>query len=903
MYKHTNRKMYQSSNGNGSKLSRTNSQICPSPEEELLEAVLANNSDKIVQVISKHEYLVTHTYLECDKRILIIACSDPRVTANTVKQLLTFGANPRDKTTDGWEALHWAALKTDEETLKVLLNMNPGDVNVVDKYGNNALQILIRHGAINSPMFGNCARLLIERGVNVNHTDNKNKTALDWAEKKKVNNEIQAILKDTKESRKPVLTNNNLNDGEQLLSYLKQQDEAAFVYYQGGAIEQWVEYEEGSTLLQICCDKGLNKAAKHLLSKGADFDRTGMKDDNKPVIKVAQRGNSELFKLLLDKYEPISKIPKGILAILCKYSDSHMLGEQECYKAYIDRIKKGTPDEKSFKVNEIDINGNSPLHYMIRYGSSESIEELLNLGASLGAKNNFNFMPIQDIKPELLEKHLDNCVCFNMTSAKTEKEDFEVKFNYRSLIPPYVKNCKPDKDLEAAKIISEFEKELVAETEVISFMSNSTEFKHLLKHPVIVSFLLIKWLQIQWLFWTNLSFYITFILSLVVYIFSDYAYFNTEEKSLFQASLSNISYVCLLVTLLILIIREFFQICVALPDYFKNFENYIEIVLIGITTFMIVFNKSSDIDTRKQLSSISILLAAFELVLMLGQHPYYSTNVVMLKTVSFNFFKFLIWYSLLIIAFALSFFLLFKTNATKDTRVEVKNATVDESNNQDKSFDDPGKSVFKTIIMLTGEFDASNINFGTFPVTSKIIFALFIFMIAIILLNLLNGLAVSDTQMIKNDAELVGHVVRAQHIRYVESMLMENILPNNIIKKISDMCCCLPISRNCSLKIADALSGDVCLFPKYLNYELALYPNKNGPVVFPKDQKGLRRGCVPCNVIRLDTDTTKRINQIVRRRIEEQNQATCSKKMEQEFEYLKGKIDAIFKILNDPKFS
>ncbi|XP_066141108.1 transient receptor potential cation channel protein painless-like [Euwallacea fornicatus] len=894
--------MYQGSNSDGSKLSRTSSLICPSPEEELLEAVFADNIRKIDQVISKHKYLLTHTYPEYGKKILIIACSENAVTVDTVRELLKLGANPRDCTDEGWEALHWAAQKTDEKILKVLLDWNPGDVNVVDLYGNNALQILIRHGAKDSPTFGNCARLLIERGVNVNQTDNKNKTALDWAKKKGVYNEIQAILEDTKESRKPVLTNNNLNDGEQLLNYLKERDEAAFVDYRGGAINQWVDYEQGSTLLQICCNKGLNEAAKHLLSKGADFDRTAIKDNKKPIVKVAERGNTELFKLLLDKYQPISRIPEGLLAILCKYSDSHILSDQECFKAYVDRIEGGTPDEKSLKVNEIGNNGNSALHYVIRYGDSETAERLLNLGASLGAKNDFDVMPIQDIKPELLEKHLDSCVYFDTKSMKNEKEDFEVKFKYRSLIPPYAKNSETCKDVEAAGIALEFEKELVAETEVISFMSNTSEFKHLLKHPVIVSFLFMKWLQIQWLFWTNLSFYITFVLSLVIYIFSDYAYFTTQEKSSFQIFLSSLSYVCLLLTLLILIIREFFQICVASTKYFKNFENYIEIVLIVITS-MIVFNKSPDFDSRKQLSSISILLAAFELVLMLGQHPYYSTNVVMLKTVSFNFFKFLIWYSLLIIAFAMSFYLLFKTNAVEDTRIEAKNVTADKSGDEDKSFDDPGRSVFKTIIMLTGEFDASSINFDTFPVTSKIIFALFIFMIAIILLNLLNGLAVSDTQMIKNDAELVGHVARAQHIRYVESMLMGNVLPMNVMKKISDMCCCLPISRSCSLRVAHALSRDVCLFPKYLNYELAFYPNKGGLVVFPKGQKGLKRGCGPCNVVRLDTDTTKRTNQIVQRRIEEQKRAICSRKVEQEFGDLREKIDAILKILDVPKSS
>lgn len=433
-------------------------------------------------------------------------------------------------------------------------------------------------------------------------------------------------------------------------------------------------------------------------------------------------------------------------------------------------------------------------------------------------------------------------------------------------------------------------------------MSKTSEFKHLLKHPVIVSFLFMKWLRVQWLFWVNLAFYITFALSLVVYIFSDYAYFSPEEKSIIQTMLGNLSYVCLMITLFVLMFRELFQICVAPAKYLKNFENYIEIILI-IMTAMIVFIKSPSEDTRKQLSSLSILLAAFELVLMLGQHPYFSTNVVMLRTVSFNFFKFLIWYSLLIIAFALSFYLLFTTNTKtikNDTSIEIKNETSEDSGDDDKSFENPGRSVFKTIIMLTGEFDASSINFDTFPVTSKLIFALFIFMIAIILLNLLNGLAVSDTQMIKNDAELVGHIARAQHIRYVETMLVGNILPANFVHKISDICCCLPISRNWNFRINNALATDACLFPKYLNYELVFYPNKYGLIDPNSNEKRvLKKSCAPCAAIYLDRDTVKRtINIVQAKRDANTKSGDNQTKLEKKLLEMQNQMDKILMLLS-----
>lgn len=48
--------------------------------------------------------------------------------------------------------------------------------------------------------------------------------------------------------------------------------------------------------------------------------------------------------------------------------------------------------------------------------------------------------------------------------------------------------------------------------------------------------------------------------------------------------------------------------------------------------------------------------------------------------------------------------------------------------------------------MLTGEFDASNIHFKQ-NAASYVLFVIFVFLISTVLNNLLNGLAVSDTQV------------------------------------------------------------------------------------------------------------------------------------------------------------
>lgn len=120
-----------------------------------------------------------------------------------------------------------------------------------------------------------------------------------------------------------------------------------------------------------------------------------------------------------------------------------------------------------------------------------------------------------------------------------------------------------------------------------------------------------------------------------------------------------------------------------------------------------------------------------------------STGIEIFKTVSLNFIKFLFLYAFLILSFALAFYTLFKDG--------------DEEN---KPFPNAPQSIFKTIVMLTGEFEASDIPFVIHPVLGHLIFVLFEFLIAIVLFNLLTGLAVSDTQEILSEAELVSLISR-----------------------------------------------------------------------------------------------------------------------------------------------
>lgn len=87
-------------------------------------------------------------------------------------------------------------------------------------------------------------------------------------------------------------------------------------------------------------------------------------------------------------------------------------------------------------------------------------------------------------------------------------------------------------------------------------------------------------------------------------------------------------------------------------------------------------------------------------------------------------------------------------------------------------FNQAWHALIKTTIMFVGE-----IEFGDLPIdiNSWMSFAFllaFVFLIIVVLMNLLNGLAVSDTGLIREQAELVSHRARVETISYTESILL-----------------------------------------------------------------------------------------------------------------------------------
>ena len=108
-----------------------------------------------------------------------------------------------------------------------------------------------------------------------------------------------------------------------------------------------------------------------------------------------------------------------------------------------------------------------------------------------------------------------------------------------------------------------------------------------------------------------------------------------------------------------------------------------------------------------------------------------------------TFFQVLLGYSFYIFAFSLGFYVLLHNDTTTSAPAESP------------FFDYIGLSIVKTFTMFTGELEFSDLPFEHRETESRYLFLLaFVFFIVVVMMNLLNGLAVSDITHLRDEAEI-----------------------------------------------------------------------------------------------------------------------------------------------------
>ena len=294
-----------------------------------------------------------------------------------------------------------------------------------------------------------------------------------------------------------------------------------------------------------------------------------------------------------------------------------------------------------------------------------------------------------------------------------------------------------------------------------------------MSHPTVTSFLWMKWRKIRRFFFFNLAFYLLFMGVMTAYVLQVNMNSNVSPKCNSSKPIEPLPeheaeswkenpastqkmdlvathlYWIALLLLIVLTLRELFQMALSYRRYIFNLENLVEVGLIGLSFVLLLGPYEPCSVAHRHLSGIVVLLSWGEGLLLMGGHPLLSTYITMFREVSYNFSKFLVWFLMLIIAFGLCFFIIFQRHGKKDDDGEEVNA----------HFVSPQMSLMKTIIIsLTGEIEFEGIDFSS--EYSRIIFLVYVFFIMLVLVNLLNGLAVSDIAAIQKQSEIMSHISR-----------------------------------------------------------------------------------------------------------------------------------------------
>ncbi|XP_070068737.1 transient receptor potential cation channel protein painless-like [Drosophila takahashii] len=426
-------------------------------------------------------------------------------------------------------------------------------------------------------------------------------------------------------------------------------------------------------------------------------------------------------------------------------------------------------------VNETTPDYSAPLAYAMKVRNTVAMQKLLEYGAYIGSQRAAERPPIEDMPPEVLEDHFDSSIKANKKNRGDK--DFEIIIRNHSLIP-----------IDAL---------VHDEMSPIIFMAQSEELRHLLQHPLISIFLYLKWRRIREVFYLNLVLYSLFTICIITYTLLKL--YGSENI----LSLTITLRVCSCVGTGCLILREAVQFMIAPARYLKSLTNVLEwiiIVLSILTCIELGFIEK----THRILAAFTIFLVSIEFCLLVGSLPVLaiSTHILMLREVCISFVKSFSLYSIFVMTFSLCFFILFGKEKDKDESIPF-------------DFSKPFVALIKTIVMMTGELNSGDLDFTS--IFTYLFFLLFVMFITIVLLNLLNGLAVNDTQNIKQQAELNGVICRAYLVSRYEGLLKGGGREEPIFK---------------GTKVMRIICQWLHLYPKYVSpRHVVIRPNDNNQVL------------------------------------------------------------------------
>lgn len=644
--------------------------------------------------------------------------------------------------------------------------------------------------------------------------------------------------------------------------------------------------ENCAAFLVEATKNGMTNVVELLLSEGVDVNRFP-KFERPAGFIACSRGYHEILELLLNHTNSarvydleVNYKQKNLLHEVCSHFGMESeLDDNQNYQKCFDLLMSCSEIE----INQQDELGLTPIYYAIRYKNDDATKALLRR-CYVGKRNMFNKAQIYHIGKEVFEEFLDECITLDVHEQSGEQR---ISVDFRFLVSP-------------KKTGQEFFEEIAPLEEI----ANNSELRPLILHPVLSSFLYLKWIKLSILFYTNLLFFFFFMGSFTTYIV------------LYK---SDIFFIFSVVSLLLMMIKEVMQCYLSYKSYFRSHMNWFELTLIVLIWIVLLDNQFQSvhdsleqivgIKTIRIIRAVTILCATYEFLILFGDLPNFSvsTHMVILKRVFITFLKSIALYSILLLGFAFCFYTLFGSNG--DESAESGSNGTKEDDEDFHHFKYPGFAIIKTIVMFSGELEASSIDLKNNDAVYSLIFLLFVFLITIVLLNLINGLSVSDVFQIKAEGHLVDLCQKIHVLNKYERIIMSRTDSFRCLKSIISIFpefvqqSKIEIDRNHKVKLGSSISVPQESFAEqFYNFLLKNVIKFDSVLKYArKKDENKQKPQADGFFIRIDSNIMKKIKTVLEQRGEkktEKDQAGRIAEIETKLKLLNKIDDKLESILN-----
>ncbi|XP_021197048.3 transient receptor potential channel pyrexia isoform X1 [Helicoverpa armigera] len=546
--------------------------------------------------------------------------------------------------------------------------------------------------------------------------------------------------------------------------------------------------KKGETALFKAVSNGHLECVKCLLEKGANIMKTFSNKMNLFHI-AAEKGYLEVLTALLDHDYSIARTminelteddDKGYSPIHFAVQNNH----PECASILFSRndyrhlrtscgINKGsmplhiaaiynnveTAKIISFKSDFTDQITNdmqwTPLHAACHYGSRDMIKHLLEGGADLSRRTDgpnecritaFDMLMNNLPKPtEFMESIFDSYISTN--DLNLQDPNCEVTVNFQLFLPKLDEN-------DQIKVID-------------ALLKTGDRYgqSRLLLHPLLESFLYLKWKALLPFFYTVICFYAFFVLSLTLFVLSVFFYKDIKDTAPLVLN-STLWVVVLYITIFLIVCQEVLYLKLS-NGYFRQLETWVKFSSVCLAAILPFTTRLtlSEVVWPRHVATGAILLSWLEMMFLLSRFPNWGYYVLMFGKVSTNVLKILLTFAFLLIGFSLSFMIQFHSQPP---------------------FESPWAALVKTIVMMTSEFDYGDLVEESDPavfvksiLVVRVIFLMFVMFAAIVLMNLMVGVAVNDLY----NLEVIGNVRRlAKQVELIG--ILENLYNFNRFRGI-----------------------------------------------------------------------------------------------------------------------